>query len=91
LQNLLQFAQNQQEISSFFLWLILNVPRATEAFPAHAQDVVKKTCYCDVHFKQRAVTEFVVAEKESVSNVYRVNAVAANTVRIWALRTAVYE
>jgi hypothetical protein len=74
-----------------FFWLILNVPLATEAFPAHAQDVVKKTCYGDVRFKQRVVTEFVVAEKESASNVYLVNAVASNSVRIWALRTAVYE
>jgi hypothetical protein len=48
-----------------FLWLIFNVPAA------HAPRLVKMVWYGDVHFKQRAVTEFLVAEKESVMNMHK--------------------
>jgi hypothetical protein len=48
-----------------------------------------------VRFKQRTVVEFLVAEKESLSNihkrlksVYHLNAVGRSTLRIWVSRTA---
>jgi hypothetical protein len=58
------------------LWLIWNVSLATAApwnnpFLAHAQGVVKMAWCGVVHLKQRAVIEFLVAEKESVMNIHR--------------------
>ena len=35
------------------------------------QKVVKISWYSDVHFEHWAVTEFLVAEKESVTNIHR--------------------
>jgi len=40
-------------------------------FLAHAQEVVKMAWYGDVRFKQRTVMEFLVAEKESVTNIHK--------------------
>jgi hypothetical protein len=59
-----------------FLWLILNAPLRTAAplnntFLAHAQEVVKMAWYGDERCKQRTVTEFFVAEKQSVTNIHK--------------------
>lgn len=72
-QPFLYFIHNQQEISAFFLWLIMNVHLLMQChgkihFLAHVEGVVKMAWYGDVHFKQRDVTEFLLAEKESVHN-----------------------
>ena len=40
-----------------------------ESISAHVQDVVKTVWYGDVRFKQRAVIEFLVVKKESVTNI----------------------
>jgi hypothetical protein len=45
--------------------------RGTIRFPAHAQGIVKMAWFGDVHLKQRAVTEFLVGKKESVTNIQR--------------------
>lgn len=37
----------------------------------YAQDVVKMAWYGDVRFKQRTVMEFLVAEKESITNIHK--------------------
>jgi hypothetical protein len=64
--------------------------RGTIRFLAHAQGVVKMAWCGDVRLKQRAVTEFLVTEKESVTNIHRRlknvygdNAVDESTVSRW--------
>lgn len=53
--------------------------------------------YSDVRFKQRTVTEFSVAEKESVTNIhnelkmYRMLALFIKALSRWALRIAGFE
>jgi uncharacterized protein YlbG (UPF0298 family) len=67
----------------------------TIRFLEHAQWVVKMARYCDVYFKQRAVTEFLVTEVESVTNIRKrlknahvVNAVDISNEGRWASRIA---
>ena len=60
----------------FFLWLILNAPLRTAAprnntFLAHVQEFIKMAWYGDVRCKERIVTEFLMAEKESVTNIHK--------------------
>jgi hypothetical protein len=43
----------------------------TIRFLAHEQGVVKMAWFGDLCLKQRAVIEFVVAEKESITNIHR--------------------
>jgi hypothetical protein len=43
----------------------------TTCFLAHAQGVVKMAWCGDVRLKQRAFIQFLVAEKESVTNIHR--------------------
>jgi hypothetical protein len=43
----------------------------TIRFLAHAQEVIKMAWCGDVHLKQRVVIGFLVAEKESVTNIHR--------------------
>ena len=64
---------------------------AEQSFLAHAQVVVKMAWYGGVIFKQRAVTEFTAAGKESgrnihsrLENMYGVNAVDKSTVALVA-------
>jgi hypothetical protein len=45
--------------------------RGTIRFLAHAQGIVKMAWCGDVRLKQRAVIVFLVAEKESVTNIHR--------------------
>jgi ABC-type transport system involved in cytochrome c biogenesis permease subunit len=52
----------------------LHVPVATatlrnKGVSAHVQDVVKTAWYGDMRFKQRAVIEFLVVKRESVTNI----------------------
>ena len=68
-----------------------------EGFLAHAQVVFKMVWYGDVRFKQRAVTEFLVAGKESVTNIhkglkrYRVGMLLIKALSCGALRIASFE
>jgi uncharacterized protein (UPF0261 family) len=73
LQPFLYFIQNQQEMSAVLLWLIMNVHLLLQChgkthFLVYVEGVLKMAWYGDVNFQQWAVTEFLVAEKESVSN-----------------------
>jgi hypothetical protein len=82
------------------MWLILSLPLTTAAlqnntFLTHVQGVIKMTRYGDVCFKQWVITEFLAAEKESVTNVhkwsknvYSVNAVYKSTFSHWPPRSA---
>jgi hypothetical protein len=86
-----------------FTWLILYVPLVTAAlhnntFLTHVQGVINMAWCGDVCFKQWVITKFLVAEKESVTNihkwlknVYSVNAVYKSTVSHLAPRIAVSE
>ena len=71
--------------------------RAAGSLLAHAQLFVKMAWYGDVRFKQWAVTEFSVAEKESVTNIhkglkmYRVLVLLIKALSRWALRIAGFE
>jgi hypothetical protein len=74
-QHFLYLSQNQQEMClQFFNWLILNVqptaaaPRNNVLSQACRGGIVKMVCCVDVHLKQLAVTEFLMAEKESLTN-----------------------
>jgi hypothetical protein len=65
--------------------------RGTIRFLAHAQRVVKVAWSGYMRLKQRAVIEFLVAEKESVTNIHRRlqnvygdNDVDKSTVSHWA-------
>jgi hypothetical protein len=68
-----------------------------ESFLAHAQVNIKMAWYGDVRFKQWAVTEFHVAEKESVANIhkglkmYRVLVLLIKALCLWTLRIARFE
>jgi len=64
---------------------------AEQSFPAHAKVVVKMVWYGGVIFKQRAVSEFTAAAKESgrnihsrLKNMYGVNAVDKSTAALVA-------
>jgi hypothetical protein len=60
----------------FFLWLNFNVPLATTAplnnmFSHACAAVFRRTRYDDMHFKQLAVTEFLVAENELATKIHK--------------------
>jgi hypothetical protein len=75
------------------LWLIWNVPLATAA---RRNNPSSKLAWCgDVRLKQLVVIEFLVAEKESVTNIHRRlknvygdSAVDKSTVSRWDSRIA---
>jgi len=73
LQPFLYFIRNQREMSAVFsvannkCTFVTGVPWEN-TFLHMWKGVVKMAWYGDVHFKQWAVTEVPVAEKESVSN-----------------------
>lgn len=74
LQHFLHFSQSQQEMCAIFSVLNFEYPAGNLVW------------YSDVHFKQWAVTEFLVVEKQSIirihkrlKNIYGVNAVHKET------------
>jgi DNA-binding MarR family transcriptional regulator len=100
LQHFLYLSQNQQEMPATYV-VNLECPACycsaaeTIRFLAHAHRVVKVAWCCDVRLKQWAVIEFLVEEKESVTNIYRRlknvygdNAVDKSTVNRWTSRIA---
>jgi len=66
--------------------------RRTICFLVYAQRVIKMTWYGDMCFKQQAVTEFLLEEKDSLTNIHiqlknvlcGVNGVDTGTVIHWA-------
>jgi hypothetical protein len=76
LQQFLYFSQNQRKCLQLILRLIWNVPLATAVpqnnpFSSVCAGGRQKIWSDDVSLKQWAVTEFHVAEKESVMNIHR--------------------
>jgi len=77
LQHFLYFSQNQQQMSEIFSVVNFERPacywRAAEQYfsRACAEGRQKKAWQVDLHFKQRVVIEFLVAEKESVTYIHK--------------------